>query len=321
MRGRLENVEARLDEETGATPNMSEEKLREYAELFNGTEEVESFLFFTDPHTISLNNLTDIETKVSSELTLLREYYENTPTSFAMCTGDWIDDGYTPEQACFNIGLASSLMRAWFDRCCYAVGNHEYNDCGTEVLTRQTVHNLLLRDKAENYYVFDGDRTKFYVLDTGRLLWSMTEYGWEQIDWLANVLLTDNARFSAIVSHCWYIADDAENLVLAPFADTVLRLAQAYNTRATITLNDKEYSFASATGHVEFAIGGHKHTDKVGEEYGIPVILTTTSAYTGTKATFDLVLADYTARKINFVRVGLGESRTVTLPDRADVTV
>lgn len=255
--------------------------------------------------------------RIMGDLRTIRNYYVGTPTSFALCTGDWIDDGYDGDEACFLLGIVRGMWKSWFDGGCFAVGNHEYNDCGTQILDTNTVHNLLLPYEEKNYYVYDGNRTKIYVLDTGRLGYGHTEYGWEQIDWLAGKLIEDNAEHSAIASHIWYIADTDGTLVLTPFADAVLRLAQAYNNRTTITLNEKAYDFAAATGYMEFAIGGHKHVDKTAEEYGIPVILSTNVTINGYgKPTFDLALVNYTERKIYFVRIGSYHNRTVQLAAR-----
>ena len=307
----------------GAPAILNEKKLRQYAALFNGSEDVESFLFFADPHLVSRTTLAEIRNNVMDDLQTIRNYYAGTPTSFALCVGDWIDDNYDGDEACFLLGIVRGLWKRWFDDGCFVVGNHEYNDNGTQLLDANTVHNILLPHKGKNYYAYDGNKTKFYVLDTGLLGYDHTEYGWEQIDWLAGKLIEDNAEHSAIASHIWYNAGTGGTPVLTPFADTVLRLSQAYNSRTTITLNEKAYDFTAATGYVEFAVGGHMHVDKTSEECGIPVILSTNVTINGYgKPTFDLVFADYTNRKIEFVRIGTYSNRTVQLADRGggDVT-
>ena len=317
----LEVVDGKLKVKGAAL--LSEGKLRQYAALFNGSEDIESFLFFTDPHLINRTTLAEIRNNVMNDLQSIRDYYAGTPTSFVLCTGDWIDDDYDGDEACFLLGIVRGLWKRWFDDGCFAVGNHEYNDCGTQLLDVNTVHNLLLPHKENNYYAYDGNKTKFYVLDTGLLGYDHTEYGWEQIDWLAGKLIEDNAEHSAIASHIWYISGTDGTLVLTPFADAVLQLSQAYNGRTTITLNEKAYDFTAATGYVEFVIGGHKHVDKTAEEYGIPVIISTNVTINGHgNPTFDLVFADYTNRKIDFVRIGTYSNRTVQLADRGsgDVT-
>jgi hypothetical protein len=317
----LEVVDGKLKVKGAAL--LSEGKLRQYAALFNGSEDIESFLFFTDPHLVNKTTLAEIRNNVMNDLQTIRDYYAGTPTSFVLCTGDWIDDDYDGDEACFLLGIVRGLWKRWFDDGCFAVGNHEYNDCGTQLLDVNTVHNLLLPHKENNYYAYDGNKTKFYVLDTGLLGYDHTEYGWEQIDWLAGKLIEDNAEHSAIASHIWYISGTDGTLVLTPFADAVLQLSQAYNGRTTITLNEKSYDFTAATGYVEFVIGGHKHVDKTAEEYGIPVIISANVTINGHgKPTFDLVFADYTNRKIDFVRIGAYSNRTVQLADRGsgDVT-
>lgn len=301
-------------------PIPSEAKLREYAALFDDSKEVESFLFFADPHIVFNDTLAKINGDIFGDLQIIRNYFDCTPTNFALCTGDWINDDYDGAGACFLIGYVRAIWRKWFPNGCFVVGNHEYNDCGTKLLTAQTVNNLLLPEHEKNYYTYDGAITRFYVLDTGTLGYDVTDYGWEQIDWLAKQLITDKAQFSAIASHIWYVADTDGTLVLTPFADAVLQLAQAYNTKSSVTLNGETYSFEAATGRVEFAIGGHKHVDKTAEEYGIPVILNTCVSIAGYgRPTFDLVLADYTNRKLHFVRIGSYSNRTVELPERNDL--
>jgi hypothetical protein len=87
--------------------------------------------------------------------------------------------------------------------------------------------------------------------------------------------------------------------------DNLTKVAQAFNNKTTLTLNNITYDFTDSTGHVYFALSGHAHVDMALVQNDIPVVLTAqTCKYTDTTPTYDLVLADYGANKLRLVRVG-----------------
>lgn len=128
--------------------------------------------------------------------------------------------------------------------------------------------------------------------------------------------MTDDSAHIAVTSHILYYAYDATDLSkgIQPLMDYVLQIAQAYNNRTSITVNGTVYDYSSRTGKVEFCIAGHVHTDATGTIYGIPFVLTlNVRNNVSLGASFDLVFVDYDSNKIELVRVGAGEDRTVDL--------
>jgi hypothetical protein len=138
----------------------------------------------------------------------------------------------------------------------------------------------------------------------------MTEYRWEQIAWLAERLVSDDATNSAIVLH---IGSDT-------FAQNIYSLCNAYNQAGTITLNDVKYDFSSCTGKVRFALAGHTHQDSVEVINGITVI-TTTHMRDSSTPTFDLCMIDYDNDVLHMIRVGSGVDRAVDLSSGTTIII
>lgn len=299
------------------------EKCAEFAALMNNSENVESFIFFTDPHLAENDNY---EEQMRSYLKTLKTYYDATPTSFVVCGGDWIGNSDTQKEACFKLGFIDGQMRSRFDKYYPVLGNHDTNYQGvTEegasahsgTLTNETVHNLMFRENGGLYYSFNAQNTKFYVLDSGTD-WdnTMTNYRWEQVEWLANQLLQDDAQHIAVVVHMMFSSGN-----LFGMAGYILSVFRAYNDRSSLTIdNGTVFDFSAATGRIEFVISGHTHEDKVMVVNEIPVVVTT-NMRNGNTPTFDLCMADYTNRKLHMVRVGSGENRTVELYSKEDALV
>lgn len=297
------------------------EKAIAFSNLMHGTDEIESFTFFTDPHFL---NATNNETQMREYLDTLNLHHDVTPTSFVIGGGDWYGNSDSYESACFKLGYIDGWMRRLFGNRYYpAVGNHDTNQQGqdetggawTGLLPRETVRNLWFREHGSNYYAFDGSNTKFYVLDT----WKEggdTEYYWEQIAWLGERLKTDNPQNSALVLHIGYYPS-GESYVVDTLASNALALSEAFNNATAITLNGVTYDFTGCTGTVRFALSGHIHADYATIVNGIPLIATT-HMRDGDTPTFDLCLADYGANKLHLVRVGTGEDRQFRMgPDGA----
>lgn len=297
---------------------IDHEKVTEYTDLFNDSEKVESFLFFTDPHLMPKGE--DYEVQLEQYIKTLKQYYTSTPTSFAVCGGDWLGSNDTKTEAKFKLGHFDGLMRSTFNKFHMVVGNHDTNYQGLgdngEVnggrLGDQTIANLLNREHGRNYYAFDGCNTRFYVLDTG-LDWdnTMNDYRWTQIAWLAEQLKNSTAEHSALLLHIGVEAS-GNSYNVAEFAGKVLALCGAYNRAESITLNGKTYDFTGCSGRVSFALSGHTHADYETKVEGIPLVATTHTR-SGSTPTFELCLADYDTNTLHLVRVGTGESRTISL--------
>jgi hypothetical protein len=292
-----------------------ETKVNEFTALFNDSGDAESFVFFTDQHLLVG---TDYYASAGDYINALKQYYDSTPTSFVVSGGDWIQDSDTQEEACFKLGFIDGFMKSSFDRHYMVVGNHDTNYQGDgydppdmpSILTDNTIRNLWYRDYGKAYYSFQGAQTTFYVLDCGldNDANTMNAYRWEQIDWLANKLLDDDAPHSAVFAHMFYY--NTGNV--AALMTNLTALCAAYNAHTSITLNSVTYNFSACTGMFEFVWVGHMHDDANTTQDSIPIIQTT-NLQDGGIPTFDIVVVDYTARTINAVRVGTGLSRTISL--------
>lgn len=291
------------------------EKVAEYTDLFSGSSRVESFLFFTDPHLTQKGE--DYESMLQTYLDTLGVYYKNTPTSFAVCGGDWLGNSDTVSEAKYKLGRIDGLMRGTFDQFHHVVGNHDTNYQGVDAagnansgrIDDMTIANLWNRAHGRNYYAFDGYNTRFYVLDTG-VDWDniMTNYRWEQTAWLAEQLKTCKAERCALLLHIGLEAGGEVSV----FAGEVFKLCAAYNAAGSVTLNGVTYDFTGCTGRVVYGLCGHIHADQTVTVEGIPLVATTNTREGGTP-TFDLCLADYENEVLHLVRVGTGDSRTVPL--------
>lgn len=296
------------------------EKCAEYAALFNDTDKVESFIFFTDPHLTE--GRSGYESQMRSYLKTLKTYYDATPTNFVVCGGDWLGAYDTKDEACFKLGFINGTMRSLVEPYYPVVGNHDTNYQGkstaesTEldgVLTNETIRNLFVPGEEKTYYAFDGANTRFYVLDTGSD-WdgTMNAYRVEQIAWLANMLKTDNDTNRAVLMHIGYAASNTEFPAVA-FASNVMKLCNAFNNNTSVTISNVTYDFqGDSNGKVRFAMCGHVHADHNDVVNGIPLIAVT-KMRDGGKPTFDLCLADYNANTLRLVRVGNGESRNIPM--------
>jgi predicted phosphodiesterase len=297
---------------------IDQEKVTEYTDLFNDSEKVESFLFFTDPHLMPKGE--NYEHQLKQYVETIEQYYKNTPTSFAVCGGDWLGSNDTQSEAKHKLGRIDGLMRSTFDHYYVVVGNHDTNYQGVDAsgaansgrLDDQVIANLWNREHGRNYYAFDGCNTRFYVLDTG-VDWdvAMNSYRWEQIAWLGEQLKSSTAEHSALLLHIGVEAS-GDSYEVAEFASKALALCGAYNRAERITLNGSTYDFTGCSGRVCFALSGHTHEDHETKVEDIPLIATTHTR-SGSVPTFELCLADYDANTLHLVRVGTGESRSINL--------
>lgn len=322
-----------------------EEKCIRFAKKFYGTGKAEGFIFFTDPH-LAQPPTTNAEKNIFNYLGTLKTYYDATPTSFVICGGDWLKDInplQTDDDACYKLGYVSSWMRANFDRYYTAIGNHEDNKPfgtdgnggarGSNVgLPNETLRNLMLPMEKELYYSFDGAQSKCYVLNSSDFSTEgdniMTNYRWEQIEWLANRLMEDDAENSFIMYHAGLTSygvptgSPAGTRVLSYLSNNVIELCAAYNKGTTVTLNNKTYDFSTCTGCMRFILTGHIHKDDVRIVNGIPLITSIHMTHSldkgdGIDPTFDLCLADYDIGVLRMVRVSkYGNDRDVYLPSK-----
>lgn len=300
--------------------DIEETCIRFSSKLYD-TDKAESFLFFSDPH---LATATNFENRLNKYISTVKTYYDATPTSFVLNGGDTIHEETTAENACYRLGMVDARMRANFDRYYPAVGNHDMNETG-DSFTNATIRNLMLNCEDKLYYSFDGSHSKCYVLnsndmsDTALAEMQMTDYYWEQLDWLADKLKTDDADNTFLLYHVGYTQyGNVGDKGYQPSAFTVntLKLCEAYNNSGTVTLNGKDYNFAECKGCVRFILTGHMHKDIVETHNGIPVIAINYMRKLETTPTFDLCLADYDNEVLHMVRVGDGGDNSIVMGTR-----
>jgi endonuclease/exonuclease/phosphatase family metal-dependent hydrolase len=320
-------TDKRVDELTEAVVTPAEKydysaKVAEFAALYKNTGKVDSFLYFTDPHLLSVGDTTAFYEKFKNHTEILGGFYDRTPTTFVLCNGDWLEWGDTQENALYKLGIMTGQMKKLFGENYYpAFGNHDNNYQGDKTNGDPTLDNSVMKNvmfpfQKAMYYRFEGQAGSFYVLDSGAdNKHVMDDYRWEQIDWLANDLKTADKPYSAIAMHIiWNIValhTLADNIT--QFATNVNAVIEAYNNRSSITLNGKTYDFTNCTGKVYFMLGGHGHIDHVDTAtYAVPMVLTEAEYY-GAVPTFEMVLVDWENGTLNMVRVGDGENRTINI--------
>jgi hypothetical protein len=225
------------------------------------------------------------------------------------------------------MGYIDGFMHSMFDNCYMLVGNHDTNYQGkltpesatyTTRLSNECITNLWYRKEGKNYFSFKGAKTVFYCFDTGteqQELTAFNNYGWEQVTWFAEKLLLNETDHIAIASHILYDISPTSGDV-CPIMEEVLKVAEAFNNRQTISVDGNLFDFTTVNGYVDFAICGHSHGDFTGVLNGIPYFLTINAGVATNIASFDLVFVDYDNPIIKLIRVGQGNNRTVNLVAR-----
>ena len=305
-----------------------DDKQKEFTAHFNESGECESFLFMTDPHLCGSNNEFDISI-FYKYMDVVKTLFDKTPTSYILCGGDWLNSGDYKSIALSKLGFVDAYMRNHFRSYFPVFGNHDCNYQGLEYegadkntgnLGDSVVRNIMFRDYGNKYYCFKKEITKFYVFDTG-IDWNNTmsgnwiedNYRWKQIDWFANELINSSEMHIAIAMHIVSNGEvDTWDSGKSQMSINIMKVAEAYNSRKEISLNGKTYNFSNSKGIIHFCIAGHSHFDYVDTSNSIPIIVTTTLRQDNTP-TFDLVLANYTTKKMYMTRVGSGVSRIINI--------
>lgn len=312
---------------------LTDSKVQSFSALYNGSESVDSYIFFTDPHAMpGANVLTKpkLDT-LDAYLQTVEEYADAIDVDTVLCGGDWLNNGDTQAIACYKLRLLKGLSDKHFSGHNYhmLMGNHDTNYQGkqdsssaanTGQLTQATLDNLLYADTntGKAYYRFDTVNTTYFCLDTG-LDWStaMDSYRWEQIAWLCGQLLTTTKANIIITMHIFANQGTVETYTdhITPMATNVISAIEAYNSRETVTLNGQNYNFNTVTGVVRCVLTGHTHFDAVyTTSGGIPVIFTTDATdYATSPIMFDMGFLNYTAGTLSIFRIGEGSDRTITL--------
>ena len=311
---KIDDVDEKIDNfvTESNVPLTIDDKVKTFSALFNDSGDIESFIFFTDPH---LKKGADWHDKINAHLESIKTVYDSAPVTFCMSGGDWLNDNDTVNEACSALGFIDSQMRKFFDEYYLIVGNHDTNyqgiledgsNANTGKLTKNTINNLWFRKTGKSYYTFNGQNTTFFVFDTG-IDWNATfdDYSFEQVLWYADKLKDFTGEHIAIAVHMVHIN---ETNTFNPLTDKICEISNAFNNRSTVTIGDKIIDFSTANGKVEFMLAGHNHADLNGKLHEIPYFMTTMSV-----SGYDMVLVDYTARQINLIRIGNGSDRVIDL--------
>ena len=279
------------------------------ATLAGSGNTVETYTFFTDPHCMGTSSQ-DYADWMQICIGLVQKVNNSTTSDYIVCGGDWLNSGDSVASAQYKLAYIDGFMNSMFKNFYNMIGNHDTNYQGAEQLSNDAMTNLWFRKYGKCYYKFQGSRSTNYVLDTG-LDWDynvMSEYRWEQVDWLGESLLEDDPEHSIVFMH---IVWNDENKVVAYMADNVTKLIAAYNAHSTITLNSKTYNFTGCTGHIDFVQCGHIHDDYNATVNGVVCIASKNFGQGG--GTIDLVTVDYTDNKVYLTRVGSGSDREISL--------
>lgn len=322
-----------------------------FCSLIKGKGDIETFLFFSDPHLTDYSRYEDIDEFIRDKyISTLQKYYNSLPLDFCICGGDWLNFSHTNEEACAFLGYCDAYMRKLFRNYLPVMGNHDMNpypngedataDDGTNSLPYTTIRNLMFRENGGTYYSHKGINSTFYVLNSGisyakgmtsNSYSALVENRWIQIDWLASKLIEDDAAHSIIISHIYSNAGNESEWFsttgtkgIHSLSENVKNLCIAYNNRSSITLNGTTYDFSSCQGKVAVYLTGHTHFDYVDTSNDLPIVcitnlegghLVSNNVVYDLVPTFDNCLVDYSNgnNKLYAIRVGVGVSRIVNL--------
>lgn len=320
----LGRIKALEDKAKNIQPSINEatqEKIMQFATLFNNTENVEPFLFFTDPHLTSFRG-DGWRAEFNEYMNSLANVYNEAPVERVFCGGDWLGNEEFPSDAFYRLGLIDSTMRKNFKYYHLMVGNHDTNYQGcldenseryTGKISNRTIANLWARNTKTLYYKVESRQTDFYILDSNAPTNDTngvydTEYMEEQLKWLAQELNKNTRDNIAIMSHIIMSTNGTIDTAVQNLADII----GAFNSRSSVVIGGETFNFASASGKIRYCMCGHKHADGIYVMGGVPVVMTTQMREGGVP-TYDLCLANYDTNTLHLVRIGTGEDRTITI--------
>lgn len=299
----------------------AESAYEQFNDLYQSSQNSEAFLFFSDPHLLSGESkfTSTIKQHIDNSFGIAKTLYDALPLSFCLCGGDWLNQRDSQEMAKEKLLYADRLMKKTFSRYYKMMGNHDTNyqgyvsniDTQRGDLPREFIDNEYFSDTGSAYYAFDGENTRFYILDSG-LDWdtAMDEYRWEQILWLAEQLETNDVEHITIGIHMFYNSD-----IITPMSELLVQLCEAYNSKQSITFNTTAFDFAKTNGKIHMILSGHSHKDGInfeGKDCRIPVVRICNYTINGSQS-FDLCLLDYDKEILYMIRLGEGENRDVNL--------
>lgn len=323
----VEKINVSTNFKDSAVPSIAVDDagITTYMSRFYNGGNAESFAFFTDPHLMGSGESFS-ESTFSQYIDALAGTVRNASIPYVVCGGDWLNSGDTKEQAARKLGYVDGQMRATFPSMYYPiVGNHDFNYLGVDEsgnrLTEQSwISNAAMRgfwfsEHEHCYYKFKRNVSQNYVLDTRTDHDGIGLYDKEQMDWLAEQLVSDDPSHATIMGHIFYLASvgtTKPNRILA-----IGKIIEAYNAHSLCTLTavdgyEKTYDFTSTTGHIDYVLVGHSHADFTDTLGGVQVV-GSVNFQNGDMPSFDLVYADYDNRTLYLTRFGTGSDRQVAI--------
>lgn len=313
--------EDKVEEKLSEDVRPAVERVRK---LCAGNADSKTFIYFTDPHLLGIKSdfSDEIKNGVVSALSAAKEVYDVLKPAFCLCGGDWLNAWDTQAVAKEKILYADKQMKAMFSNYHKMLGNHDTNYQGMVSETdsswgdfpREFIDREYFSESGSAYHSFYAADTRFYVLDSGSD-WhkDMDDYRWEQLLWLAGELQEDKSEHIMLCTHMFH----TEGSTL-PMSDLLIEICDAFNSRQSIDLQGRSFSFASAKGSIHAVFAGHTHVDDLvylGKSRNIPVIETCNLCYTSEYTSFDICVIDYPGGKLHLVRCGAGESREVKIAE------
>ena len=316
--------------------------------IINGKGNIETFLFFTDPH-LTPNSRYETMTELIRDkfISTLQKYYNSLPLDTVICGGDWLNFDHSNAEAAGWLGYCDGYMRKLFRNYLPVFGNHDNNPYNPDTsssnwlkaLTYVDIRNLMFRENKLTYYSHEAVNTRFYILNSGvSFIKTMTnsDYSrlvsnrWPQVDWLGQKLLSEDPAHGVIVFHIYSNATNESEWFsnatgywakgIHAFGANVKAMAIAYNNRQSITLNGNTYDFSNCEGNIAFIMCGHTHFDYVDTSEELPIVCCTNLEggyldgsevkYT-LEPTFDNCVVDYDNGVLYMVRIGAAKSRII----------
>lgn len=279
-----------------------------YAKLFKtASRDIVTFAFFTDPHIMGFADSSRNEENMMNYIKKLQKVYNSVPCDFLVCGGDWLNRDTSDDEAAYRLGYVDGYMRSMFKNYHPMLGNHDTNYQGTTPLTQDAIDDLWFRntDTKHAYYKFEKSPATCYVLDSGIEHSELTAYDYAQFDWFCTALAQDDPDHGVVFMHIITLSSQ-------PMVTTLGNVITAYINHSTVTINGVTYDFSGCAGHIDFAVGGHTHTDSTGTIGGIPYFVTGSNSYSSNVPVIDLVIVDFDSdtRTVNLVRADGSDDNT-----------
>lgn len=282
-----------------------------------------AFFFYTDSH---WSNDTTYTAKMAPAL--LKYLYKNAPIRKTNYGGDIVSaEAADAETMAYLWDWRSQLYG--LDNHHSVPGNHDDGNATNNLFSAHYVYGYLLapeetadivRGDADMYYYIDNpaEKTRYLYLDTAYQ--GVTDAEQEFVK--AALLSTPESWHIVAIAHAWYanIYNDDGTVTLDGFDTGAKLLLDMFDQ-----CNARTGDFAECAGWVEFCIGGHYHLDHVEHtDGGIPVIVveadclhnrggTIPSAGTTDEAAISAVIADYSTKTVQIIRIGRGDDYEVTI--------